>query len=93
MDGIGQTKITATKTPVNGAERCGKCGKTVYGEMEGSPMNEPEKIVLRIQKAILVVYPAEVIELVRDSPPLLMKALQRGKHEHRAEKEQGRQGK
>ena len=56
-------------------------------------MNEAEKIVLRIQKAILVVYPSEVIELVRDSPPLLMKSLQRGKHEHRAEKEQGRYGK
>ena len=55
-------------------------------------MDEAEKIVLRIQKAILVVYPAEVIELVRDSPALLMKALQRGKHEHRAEKEQQQRG-
>jgi len=56
-----------------------------------SPMDE--KIVLKIPKAILVVYPAEVIELVRESPPLLMKALQRGKHEARAIKEQGRCGK
>ena len=55
-------------------------------------MDEAGKIVLRIQKAILVVYPAEVIELVRDSPALLMKALQRGKYEHRAEKEQQRRG-
>lgn len=53
-------------------------------------MSDTDKIVLRITKAILVVYPAEVIELVKSSPSLLMKALQRGKHEARTIKEQNR---
>lgn len=53
-------------------------------------MQADDRIVLRIQKAILVLYPAEVVELVRDSPSMLMKALERGKREARCTKEGGR---
>ena len=55
--------------------------------------DESGKIVLQIPKAILVVYPSEVIELVKEYPSLLLKALQRGKHEARAIKEGQRMGK
>ena len=49
-------------------------------------------IVLKIQKAILVVYPSEVIELIRENRTLMLKALERGKHEARYQKEQNRKG-
>ena len=42
-------------------------------------MKKAEEIVLKIQKVSLIVYPAEVLELVSESPTLLRKTFRRGK--------------
>lgn len=53
-------------------------------------MATADQIVLHLSHGTLVVYPQEVFEVVRESPALLAKALQRGIHENKEIRKQGR---